>query len=56
MTKTSLVVDGSGAWQKHMAYVASTPPREVGLTVREVLECPGRTKVQRTATLGCSLG
>ena len=39
--ENSLVVDGSGAWQKHMAYVASTPPREVGLTVREVLELSG---------------
>ena len=37
----SLVMDGNGAWQKHMAYVASTPPREVGLTVREVLELSG---------------
>ena len=37
----SLVVQQGGAWQKHMAYVASTPPREVGLTVREVLQLSG---------------
>lgn len=37
----SLVVQQGGAWKKHMAYVASTPPREVGLTVREVLELSG---------------
>ena len=37
----SVVVQRGGAWQKHMAYVASTPPREVGLTVREVLELSG---------------
>ncbi len=40
-SKNSLVVERGGAWQKHMAYVASTPPREVGLTVREVLELSG---------------
>ena len=34
-------LERGGAWQKHMAYVASTPPREVGLTVREVLELSG---------------
>ena len=39
--ETSLAAQGAGAWRKHMAYVASTPPREVGLTVREVLEMSG---------------
>ena len=41
----SLEVDGNGLWQNHMAYVASTPPREVGLTVREVLQLSGSQEV-----------
>ena len=40
----SVIVERGGAWQKHLAYVASTPPKEVGLTVREVLELSGSSE------------
>lgn len=36
-----LAPDQTKSWSKHMAYVPSTPPRGVGLTVREVLALSG---------------
>ena len=41
MKDGSTISVGSNEWKNHIAYVPSTPPRQVGLTVREVLALSG---------------